>query len=212
MKQSDKKAAQEFETMMILWDQVFESTCEDESVVHTIQDVARQGYEHMGRGCVLARVHVQTTSNGFGKGGGKLQLGAENGVRKVTNTNVERTEIKYMPAAIFHSSHAQDASQATRKAPAIPVPTEKEVNALLRAAGDKSTIVDLIGAPSPHQVAAQTVVDLNVSDQMGGPYQPDQGELVLFLAMNFQGLNIVGADVVVESAPGTLKTKMDLGF
>eukprot|EP00894_Picocystis_sp_ML_P002145 jgi/Pico_ML_1/52662/g3337.t1 len=138
--------------MMILWDQVFESTCEDESVVHTIQDVARQG------------------------------------------------------------SHAQDASQATRKAPAIPVPTEKEVNALLRAAGDKSTIVDLIGAPSPHQVAAQTVVDLNVSDQMGGPYQPDQGELVLFLAMNFQGLNIVGADVVVESAPGTLKTKMDLGF
>eukprot|EP00894_Picocystis_sp_ML_P002142 jgi/Pico_ML_1/52659/g3335.t1 len=109
--------------MMILWDQVFESTCEDESVVHTIQDVARQG------------------------------------------------------------SHAQDASQATRKAPAIPVPTEKE-----------------------------TVVDLNVSDQMGGPYQPDQGELVLFLAMIFQGLNIVGADVVVESAPGTLKTKMDLGF
>jgi len=209
-------STREWEAMMILWDQVFESTCVDASMVGTIRDVAQQGYEQLGRGCVLARISVQATSNGFGKKNHtereKLHLSVERGIRQITNTRVQRTQIQYMPASIFHGSPVQDASQSTSATPGLSVPTKKEVDALWRAAGDKSTVLQLVGTSAHDPLETQGVLDANHTPSMGRSYHPERGELVLFLAMNYHGRNLVGADVVVEDTPHTLKAKTNPGF
>lgn len=209
-------STREREALMILWDQVFENTCVDASMVRTIREVAQQGYEQLGRGCVLARVYVQTKSNGFGKKNRnveeKLHLRVERGVRQITNTQVQRTQIQYMPASMLPGSPLQDASQSICAAPGLSVPTKKEVDALWRAAGDKSTVLELVGTPVPNPGETQAAPDASRISSMGRSYYPEQGELVLFLAMNYHGRNLVGADVVVEDTPHALKAKTNLGF
>lgn len=209
-------STREWEALMILWDQVFENTCVDASMVRTIREVAQLGYEQLGRGCVLARVYVQAKSNGFGKKNRnveeKLHLRVEGGVRQITNTQVQRTQIQYMPASMLPGSPLQDASQSTRATPGLSVPTKKEVHALWRAPGDKSTVLELVGTPAPNPGETQVAPDASHIPSMGRSYCPEQGELVLFLAMNYQGRNLVGADVVVEDTPHALKAKTNLSF
>lgn len=196
--------------MMILWDQMFELCCEDADLVGRILDVSRKGYDRFGKGCVLARVYVKPSSIGFGSQGSKLVLGVEHGIRKVENAKVVRWEIKYMPARIFQVERPSDVPQDEFQDPSLPVPDPKEIDTLLRAAGDKSTLVKLIGAPLQEQDASQVLVDLYQQESLDGPYHPEKGEVVLFLGLNLQGLNVVGADVVMESGQGTLQTRMDL--